>query len=67
MEDILEEWKSQFEGTCKSRISQYKNAIKYRNWLAHGKYWIYKGQQYDPFDIMNIVDDLLKCFKIIND
>ncbi|MCK4257598.1 MAG: hypothetical protein KAX49_01385 [Halanaerobiales bacterium] len=40
-EDILEKWKEHFP-QLKSFISDYKSALKYRHWLAHGRYWVPK-------------------------
>jgi hypothetical protein len=52
--DILEIWK-EIGGCNKNVISELRSAIKYRNWLAHGRYWILKvGRRYD-FDILNNV------------
>lgn len=44
-EDILEVWKANTEGTL---ISDLKGAIRFRHWLAHGRYWSPKlGRKYD--------------------
>jgi hypothetical protein len=46
-EDILEGWKTHFP-SAKSLLSELKGAFRYRNWLAHGRYWTPKlGKRYD--------------------
>lgn len=53
-EDILENWKIHRE-TYKLYISDYKGALKYRNWLAHGRYWLPNfGRDYDLDTIYTI-------------
>ncbi len=37
-DDILEAWKANTEGSHQL-ISELKGALKYRHWLAHGRYW----------------------------
>lgn len=39
VEGILDEWKSSVAGIAES-IGQLKQAIAYRHWLAHGRYWV---------------------------
>lgn len=49
-DDILEIWKE--EDTVKRIASQAIGALKYRHWLAHGRYWKPKlGRDYD-FDYL---------------
>jgi hypothetical protein len=52
-EDILELWKQHTQK--KSLISDLKAALKYRNWLAHGRYWIPKlGRKYDFYGCLTL-------------
>lgn len=45
--DILEAWKTHFT-PAKPLLSELKGALRYRHWLAHGRYWIPKvGKKYD--------------------
>lgn len=53
-EDILNIWQIYFR-ELKFIISEYKNALHYRHWLAHGRYWEPKlGRKYD-FDSVYIL------------
>ena len=52
-ENILENWKSEYPA-FKKYLSDYKGAIKYRNWLAHGRYWTPKLPKYDVFEVYTI-------------
>jgi len=55
-EDILEVWKNNFLH-FKALLSEYKSALHYRHWLAHGRYWKPKlGKKYD-FDSIYILAD----------
>lgn len=54
-EDILKTWQSNFV-SFESIITKYKETLKYRHWLAHGRYWEPKFQKYD-FDSVYIVAD----------
>lgn len=53
-EDILNIWQTHFR-ELKLIISEYKSALHYRHWLAHGRYWEPKlGRKYD-FDSVYIL------------
>lgn len=53
-DDILNIWQTHF-AEVKLIISEYKSALKYRHWLAHGRYWEPKlGRKYD-FDSIYIL------------
>lgn len=53
-EDILKGWQEQFQD-FRSIISEYRSALHYRHWLAHGRYWEPKlGRKYD-FDSVYIL------------
>lgn len=62
-EDILDVWGNQLPST-KPDVSRLKGALKYRNWLAHGRYWVPKmGQRYDPIGIIQIATNFLEKTK----
>jgi hypothetical protein len=49
--DILEAWKDSYP-ELKTLIGDLKGALKYRHWLAHGRYWTPKfGRDYDYLTI----------------
>ena len=57
-EDILDIWAAHFP-TTKGRIGTFKGALKFRLWLAHGRYWIPKfGRKYDPNVLIHIITEL---------
>ena len=58
-EDILDGWSKHHPGhkTC---ISEFKAALKLRNWLAHGRYWYPKlGKSYTRRVVCDICDNLV--------
>lgn len=56
---ILDIWR-QRDGKTKSLIGDFRGALNYRHWLAHGRHWTPKlGQYYDPLGTANIVIQLL--------
>lgn len=59
LEDIiLECWKKHHED-LKTHISFYVGALKYRHWLAHGRYWKPKlGQKYDYTSVYLICNNI---------
>ena len=62
-EDILDVWGNHLPKT-KPDVSRLKGALKYRNWLAHGRYWVPKiGQRYDPIGIIQIATNFLEKTK----
>lgn len=57
-EDILEAWKTNVAGVSRP-VSDIRSALKYRNWLAHGRYWVPKfGRRYDfptIYDLASVI------------
>lgn len=48
----------------KSTLSRFKGALRYRHWLAHGRYWNPKlGQRYVPEDVFEICVPLVEAIK----
>ena len=57
-EDILDTWSDAVLG-AKSKVGVFKGALRFRHWLAHGRYWVWKhGAKYDPNALILIVEDL---------
>ncbi len=60
-EDILDIWASEFE-QAKTPVGTFKVALRFRHWLAHGRYWVPKlGRKYDPSGIVQLVIDLFRA------
>ena len=57
-DDILAAWTA--TGTMPTRLAgDLRGAIKYRHWIAHGRYWEPKlGRRYDYFTVFNIADSI---------
>lgn len=53
---ILKEWRNILLED-KDTISEYKGALKYRNWLAHGRYWA-PAQKYDYLGAYQIAEKI---------
>ncbi len=54
--EILLLWKSEYPD-FKNVISDFIGALKYRHWLAHGRYWVPKlGRKYDVATLSTISD-----------
>jgi len=57
-EEVLEIWSSE-RPSAKKSIGQFRGALNYRHWLAHGRYWAPKlGMRYFPQNIQEIVEAL---------
>jgi hypothetical protein len=55
-EDILEGWKIHLVGSA-TLIGELRGAIKFRHWIAHGRYWRPKlGRKYD-FNYVHLLAD----------
>lgn len=65
-EDILNTW-TEIYPELKNIIGDYKGALNYRNWLAHGRYWNPKlGRKYDVDVIYTISNNIVNnLFDII--
>ena len=46
LENILDAWKQ--SGADAQLLGQFKAILKHRHWLAHGRYWQYRGVSPDP-------------------
>jgi len=66
-DQLLRVWKRQPSATAarKSAMGDFRGALKLRHWLAHGRYWKPQlAQEYDPQDVFDICDALLKATSI---
>ncbi len=62
-EDIIETWKQTLT-IEKNDFSNFIGLLKYRHWLAHGRYWKPKfGQNYNPITTYDISENI---FEIIS-
>lgn len=59
-EDILAPWSAQGSSTRRA-VSDFRGALRLRDWLAHGRYWNAKlGRQYDSQDIFGLSEAVLR-------
>ncbi len=64
-EDILDIWKKKIFEQNQWVISQFYELLKYRHWIAHGQYWIYKQKIFDMSSTVTITINLLnECIKM---
>lgn len=62
-DDILENWKKEHM-QYKNDFSEFIGLLKYRHWLAHGRYWNPKlGRIYDPYIVYGISE---RIFEIVS-
>lgn len=60
-EDLLKGW-VKHHPNFKSAICEFKGALKFRNWIAHGRYWQPKlGRKYDFPDLYILATGLLEA------
>jgi len=61
-DDIIRTWKSKYP-QHKTRLDNLGKALDYRNWLAHGRYWMPKKSphisKYDYLTIYTLASDIL--------
>ena len=59
LEDILDVWSQEIAST-RTDVSQFKGALGFRHWLAHGRWWAPKlGHRYDPAGLFLVIESLL--------
>jgi len=62
--DILKIWKQE-QPLCKKAIDDFQQALKFRHWLAHGRYWTPKlARTYNLNNIFDIAEQLLNVLQI---
>lgn len=68
VDDILLIWKQE-KPWHKTRLDNLGKALDYRNWLAHGRYWIPKKHphisRYDYLSIYSLATDILSNLELI--
>ena len=58
-QDILDTWIEVYPETTRS-IRQFKDVLRLRDWLAHGRYWNLKiGRLYEVNDVFDIASEML--------
>ncbi|MEX2301208.1 MAG: hypothetical protein WD733_09740 [Bryobacterales bacterium] len=58
-QDILDTWVEVYPETARS-IRQFKDVLRLRDWLAHGRYWNLKiGRPYEVSDVFDIASEML--------
>lgn len=59
-DDLLDLWLQHYPES-KNAVGEFRGAIKFRDWLAHGRWWLPKlGRNYLPDDIFDIADRLFQ-------
>ncbi len=58
--DILEKWK-ECQPNCINEIGQFKQILRFRNWLAHGRYWQPSFPKYAPLQVYTLCKHFLDC------
>jgi hypothetical protein len=57
-QDLLDTWVAH-HNDCKSVVSDFRGALSFRHWLAHGRYWTPKlGRRYAVRDVFEIAERL---------
>jgi hypothetical protein len=63
--DILRVWKENTTTVPSRVIGDMIGAFDFRNWLAHGRYWVPKfGRRYDFFSVYSLVAEVLNSFHL---
>jgi hypothetical protein len=66
-DDILDVWAKTIPA-AKQQVGDFKGALHYRHWLAHGRYWVPKlGRRYDPAGILTIILSLFERISLSED
>ncbi|UQA62272.1 hypothetical protein [Polyangium aurulentum] len=63
-EDLLEKWVER-QPQAKAAVDDFRKVLKYRHWLAHGRYWVPKfSHDYDVQGVLDVVDEMMKQLAI---
>lgn len=66
--DILAVWKihTHHDASASKIIGELKGALKYRHWLAHGRYWEQKSgiERYDYLTIYGLAEQIMDNFPL---
>lgn len=64
-EDILRVWAEKYPSS-KSVVSDFRGAMNFRDWVAHGRYWTPRlGRKYLPESVFGISAKLLNAIPLI--
>ena len=61
--DILNGWERAFP-TGRQVISAMREAYQFRNWLAHGRYWIPETDKFDYGDLYALAENVFAVFPL---
>jgi hypothetical protein len=62
--DLLSIW-MRFRPELQRVINEFNSAFRFRHWIAHGRYWVFKsGRRYSPEDVYAITEELLKAMSL---
>jgi len=65
--DILEIWKKHIQPSrvVSKTIGELKGTLKYRHWLAHGRYWVLKADHtsYDYETVYGLAEQIMDSFQ----
>ena len=68
IDDIVSTWKAQHP-EHKARLDNLGKALDYRNWLAHGRYWLPKKtphvHSYDYLSVYTLASDILANMELV--
>ena len=65
LDDILETWKEHSDIRPRL-VGDIRSAFRYRDWLAHGRYWVPKlGRQYDFDSIYDLARSVEQAFPFL--
>lgn len=60
-EDILNGWEQEFP-SGRQTIPAMREAYKFRNWLAHGRYWIPNIEKFEYGDLYALAEEVFSIF-----
>lgn len=64
-DDILQRWQEHSDVTP-ALVGNIRSAFRYRDWLAHGRYWVAKlGRQYDFETLYDLGRDVETAFPFL--
>jgi hypothetical protein len=64
-DDIFKLWKKEMPGISGS-IQKFDECLKFRNWLAHGRYWNGNYRTFIPIDVNDVAVNLFRKFSYID-
>ena len=61
--DILYEWEQEYPSGADA-ISAMREAFQFRNWLAHGRYWVPDTDKIDYGDVYALAESVFELFPL---